>query len=138
VAAQQRLDGFYQSSAMFHSFRQVDSQDRDCRPADRRLSNQLGTVPHEMFVPHVLAGIKQRMQLVCGWIVTYNIRPLVRVAIEASQSQIAQVVAPLMFLRPNVIDFMRQDGSRLRELAVFALAIRAIPDLLSPRFGHDL
>ncbi|MDZ4689420.1 MAG: hypothetical protein SH850_30455 [Planctomycetaceae bacterium] len=105
--AQPTLCGFQQSPAVFDAFRKVDPQDCDCRPADRCLSNQLGTVPHEMLVPHVLARIKQRVQLIGGRIVTRNVRSLERVAVKASQSQIAQGAGAMMFLRPDVIDFMR-------------------------------
>jgi hypothetical protein len=43
-----------------------------------------------------------------------------------------------MFLRPDMVNAMRQDGVRLGKLTVLAATLRPLPNLLAPKFRHDL
>jgi len=83
IARTQRLELFVQTLPVFDAFGQIDPQHFNLGPTDRRPANYLGIVPHEVLVPDVLTGIKQQMQLIRRRIITRNVRPLERVAVES-------------------------------------------------------
>ena len=55
-----------------------------------------------------------------SWIDRRNIRTLLQIAANATETQIVQVIGPLVLSSDDVINLMEQDRCLLREVAVLA------------------
>ena len=57
-----------------------------------------------------------------------EVRPLVAVAVDATQREVFAVAGPAMFLRDDVIDLKIEAGELFREVAILAALRGSLPD----------
>lgn len=108
-----------------HIFRIINTEHVNGRAADRRPCLHQLAIPKEVVRPQVLTRMEQAHDFSTRWISPWDIRALVRVAVEASESEI--VFGPLssMVARDNVIDLKVQLVEILGHLAILtSTAIR--------------
>ena len=121
---------------VLHSCWHVKSQDIDSRAAERRLCNQQRTIPFEVLVPVIVAGMKQASYFTRFRINPSQIRTFVNVAIKAGPCQIGEHGFPVMHFRDDMIDLKRQLIRRLWDAAVFTTIAGALANLSSKTLVH--
>ena len=89
---------------MFHAFREVDFENVDGCPSDRRATDHHETIPLEICVPLVLARMKQPGELSSFRVNTGDVRAFVRVICIAAQREIIFSRRTAVFLRDDMID----------------------------------
>ena len=109
----------------------VDRDSPDLRPADQRRA-----VPLEVIRPTILAWMVQSNDLVPICDPPCHVWALVRVAVEATPSQIRFNRRTTVFLRDDVIDLKRVERMFVRELTVFTDAPRSIANELPQNVIH--
>lgn len=116
---------FHQQTAMFHAFGKVHAQDVDCRTTDGRESRHVRTVPREVRVPVVAAGMKERRQFARVGVVTGDVDRLERVAVETTDAQVLGCGRTMMISRADMVDGKRQRIEFFGHPAEFAQPARA-------------
>jgi len=116
---------------VFYPFGEVDFEYVNGGSTDRRATDHHRTIPLEMYVPLILARMKQPSELPSFRVNPRDIRSLVRVILIAAQRQIIFSRWPVVFLSDNMIDLKREDIELLRDAAVFAGISRPLPDKVS-------
>src|SRR5690348_17267333 len=66
----------------------VDLQDGDCNAAHGGQADQAGTVPSEVRVPYVGAGVEEWGKVAGEGVEAGDVRPFVGVAVEAGEGQV--------------------------------------------------
>src|SRR5262245_32224826 len=100
--------------------RQVDGQDSDRRPPDRRAADEERPSPAEVPGPGHPPRVKEPGELAAPGIEAGEVGALVVVAREAGQGQVAGNGLTAVLLGDNVVDLERQRGELLGEPAVLA------------------
>src|SRR5579871_1240705 len=116
----------------------VDLENGDGGPADRRAADQHGAVPAKMPRPFVPSRVKEANDGAGARILAGDVGALVAVAVKAGQTQIAWQVLPAVVPGLDVIDVERQFAERLRQAAIFAGIVGALPNETDKRFIHGL
>src|SRR5262249_48495719 len=115
---------FKKGFADLDGLRVVHRQDRDRHAPDGGPADQVGTVPAEMTLPSVAPRIEQLGQPLRAGVQPGAIRPLMAVAVQAGESQVAQRRRTPVLPGDDVVDGERDRGViRLRHAAVFAGAV---------------
>jgi len=111
----------------------VDSKHVDGHPTGRRFPSEFRSSPLEVFVPRILAGMKQPHDVVgrAFGVDASDVRLFMIVAPVATPSQILKDGPSTMLLCDDVIPVKREGVEFLAQLAVFAASLGSLPDLLS-------
>jgi hypothetical protein len=112
---------------MRHTLAIIDPQYIDGRSADRCLTDQPRPLPDEVIGPVVQTRIEEGYQRVRFGIVSGDIATLVSVTTGAGQAKVAERRAAVVLFGTDVIDFMRQAGSVLRQTTILAAALGTFP-----------
>ena len=115
---------------MFYALLTVNPKNVDRRSAYGRLAHEGRSLPRKVFFPFILAGIKERNQFAGSRIVTRGIRALCGVACGAGEAEVLQRTWSMVFLRPDMIELVRQDRIDLGQMAVFTTTGSPFPYLL--------
>lgn len=84
-----------------------------------------------MIVPSLLAGMKQRDPLACGWVNGFDIGVFAAIAALAGKRQVVYVISATARPRNDVFDGERIGRETRLTLAVFATIICALRHCLS-------
>jgi hypothetical protein len=116
---------------------QVDLQDSNRHAPDGCLSDKVGSLPAKMAIPLVPTGIEERSELLRDGVKAGDVRPLVIVARETSEDQVARAGCSSVFLRNHVIDFVSKPIVILMNLTVFASGKGPLPNQVFQLSIHD-
>lgn len=109
------------------------------RPANRGPANQINSAPREMFLPPMFPRVKQLGDYPGLRVDAGQVRAFVQIAIYASKSNIAQIIAATVAPRNDMLNVERcQWGIILVHFAVFATIVRAASSIGSVRRRHRL
>src|SRR5204862_3047900 len=117
----------------------VHVEDANCRPSDGCLSDNINAPPRKVILPSLVPRMKQ-----LGHSTSFGIDPgqvwaFVKITVNASQSQVVEIVAAAMNPRDDMLDV--KCGQRrifLSQLAILAPISGALPHLSSERRAHPL
>lgn len=121
---------------MFDPLQRVDPEHFYGGAAASGLSPKPRSIPLKMVRPGLCSRIEKRGELAVGWIVSGHVGSLGGIAVGARQAKIVERGAAPMFSSANVIEFVRQDGVRLGQVAILA-TIRRPSSNLFPERGHQ-
>jgi len=96
--------------SQLQSFVSVQRQNFDGGSSDGCLTGNYRASPLEMFMPQLTAKMEQLGQLSRFGIVTCHITSFMQVAVDASQREIVEVIAPAVFSRQNMLDVQGGQG----------------------------
>src|SRR5205823_4074657 len=124
-----REDAFgHQPSAQFDAGRVVDVQDRDGRSPDRRSADEVSAGPAKVPSPLLTARVEERREFARQRVSPRDVRPLVRVAMEATQGEVGGGCAAAVLPGDDVIDLERTFVEVLGHATVFAAGQATLPD----------
>jgi hypothetical protein len=112
-----------QQLSMGNALRFVDPEHIDRRSGGGRLARECGAIPLDVIRPVILPRIEEGDQIAAFWIIAGHIRSLEPIALGTRQAKVARCAPPVMFLRLDVIHFMRQRGAVLRKLTILATSL---------------
>ncbi len=115
----------------------VDGEYVDCGTTDRCQSDQRRPRPREMFCPDIFAGIKQPDKLARLLIRSRDVRPLVRVAMQAGERKIINRGLAAVLACNHVVDAKGFVGRR-SDMAVLASGSGTLTDLSANLAIHEL
>ena len=93
-------------------------------------------IPAQVAAPTVPTRIEERRQLLRPSVTAGNIRPLIRIAMEATQSQVPRYCGAVMLYGDHVIDLEWRRIISLRHQAVFAAAFGTTSHQFDERLVH--
>jgi hypothetical protein len=107
----------------------IHVENADRRPADSRLSKNVYAAPRKVVFPALVSRMKQLRHPIRLRVNARQVRAFVKITVNASQSQIVEIITTAVEFRENVLDV--QDCQRrvvLMQLAVLATIAGALPD----------
>jgi hypothetical protein len=116
--------------------RQIDSQGRDCSPADWCGASQFGTMPCKMILPDLLPGIEQRANPTSYRINPRNIWSFIDITVVTGPSQIVRFAGTIVLQSNNVIRLKGEAIKGIWKSTVFTSGTRSISQQLSERAIH--
>lgn len=127
--------GLLGGHAQFHALIAIHAEHANRRPAKVREANKIEPFPTKMIFPSLLPWVKKQGHGVREGIDACDVRPLVQVAVDTSETEIRVIVAAAMLERANVFDVQRGEGRVvLMSLTVLAAVFCTLPHE-GPRCG---
>ena len=117
----------------------VHVEDANRRPSDGRLADNIDAAPFKVIVPTLVSRMKQLGDPTSFGIDPREVWAFVKITVNASQSQVVEIVAAAMNPRDDMLDV--KCGQRrifLSQLAILAPISGAFPHLSSERRAHPL
>ena len=117
----------------------VHVEDANRRPSDGRLADNIDAAPLKVIVPTLMSRMKQLGDPTSFGIDPREVWAFVKITVNASQSQVVEIVAAAMNPRDDMLDV--KCGQRrifLSQLAILAPISGAFPHLSSERRAHPL
>jgi len=117
----------------------VHVEDANRRPSDGRLADNIDAAPLKVIVPTLVSRMKQLGDPTSFGIDPREVWAFVKITVNASQSQVVEIVAAAMNPRDDMLDV--KCGQRrifLSQLAILAPISGALPHLSSERRAHPL
>jgi len=114
----------------------VHCEDLDRRSSHRGFADEHRSFPPEVLRPAMPSWVEQSSELFRPWIDSSEVRPLVEVASQAGEGEVAEGCSTSVLLCNNVLDLKRREVMGFREAAVFAATSGPPPNMLLYGFRH--
>lgn len=117
----------------------VHVEDANRRPSDGRLADNIDAAPLKVIVPTLMSRMKQLGDPTSFGIDPREVWAFVKITVNASQSQVVEIVAAAMNPRDDMLDV--KCGQRrifLSQLAILAPISGALPHVSLERRAHPL
>ncbi len=114
----------------------IHFRQHDRRPADRRLSDQIWSVPCKVGTPLVPAGMKKLRQPAALRVETGDVWSLMKIVVRTREGKIPVGRLPTMLLYDDVVDREGEFRNLGRDLAIFGAVAGSCPDAAVKRFVH--
>jgi len=117
----------------------VHVEDANCRPSDGRLADNINAPPVKVIFPLLVSRMKQLGDSTSFGIDPSQIWTFVKITVDASQSQVVEIVAAAMNQRNDMFDVKCcQRRISLSQLAILARISGTFPHPRSERRAHPL
>ena len=114
----------------------IDIQNLNGRPANWGNTFENGSNPAEVLLPLVRSWVVKAHNFTSFGVDSRHIRTLEVIAVVASQRQIGEHRLTVVFFGDDVVNLKRDQGVDRREMAILALTLSPLPDLLNEATLH--
>jgi hypothetical protein len=121
-----------------HALRIVDVEHGNGGAADLRATHENGSLPLEVALPELTAGVEKAHDLARARVSAAQVRAFVQIAPMAAPAPVLRGIRPAVLLGENVFDVESgRRGCAIREVTVLASLTRPCPDELAKGAIHS-